>query len=96
MGHVIPGTPIFDGAAARKGYALKKMCYSEPDALAHYSIPQLVEAAGTQGVEVLNWVVARAALSGRVEKVHSNYHIPEHGIGVDGPADGNRPHFMNS
>jgi protocatechuate 4,5-dioxygenase beta chain len=48
----------------------------EPDALAHYSIPQLVEAAGTQGVEVLNWVVARAALSGRVEKVHSNYHIP--------------------
>jgi protocatechuate 4,5-dioxygenase beta chain len=48
----------------------------EPDALAHYSIPQLVEAAGTQGVEVLNWVVARAALTGRVEKVHSNYHIP--------------------
>ena len=28
MGHVIPGTPIFDGAAARKGYALNKMCYS--------------------------------------------------------------------
>ena len=26
----------------------------EPEALAHYSIPQLVEAAGTQGVEVLN------------------------------------------
>lgn len=24
----IPGTPIFDGAAARKGYALNKMCYS--------------------------------------------------------------------
>ncbi|HEY5899909.1 MAG TPA: class III extradiol dioxygenase family protein [Burkholderiales bacterium] len=48
----------------------------QPDALAGYSIPQLVEAAGTQGVEVLNWVIARAALSGRVEKVHSNYHIP--------------------
>jgi protocatechuate 4,5-dioxygenase alpha chain len=28
MGHVVPGTPIFDGAAARKGYALNKMCYS--------------------------------------------------------------------
>ncbi|RTL26425.1 MAG: protocatechuate 4,5-dioxygenase subunit alpha [Rhodocyclaceae bacterium] len=25
---VIPGTPIFDGEAARKGYALNKMCYS--------------------------------------------------------------------
>jgi protocatechuate 4,5-dioxygenase beta chain len=48
----------------------------EPEALARYSIHQLVEAAGTQGVEVLNWLVARAALSGRVEKVHSNYHIP--------------------
>ncbi len=48
----------------------------QPDALAGYSIPQLVEAAGTQGVEVLNWVIARAALSGRVERVHSNYHIP--------------------
>ena len=48
----------------------------EPDALARYSIHQLVEAAGTQGVEVLNWLIARAALGGRVEKVHSNYHIP--------------------
>ena len=24
----IPGTPVFDGAAARKGYALNKMCFS--------------------------------------------------------------------
>jgi protocatechuate 4,5-dioxygenase alpha chain len=24
----IPGTPIFDGAAARRGYALNRMCYS--------------------------------------------------------------------
>ena len=48
----------------------------QPDALAGYSIPQLVEAAGTQGVEVLNWLVARAALSGRVARVHSNYHVP--------------------
>jgi protocatechuate 4,5-dioxygenase beta chain len=48
----------------------------EPEALAHYSIPQLVEAAGSQGVELLNWLIARAALTGRVAKVHSNYHIP--------------------
>jgi protocatechuate 4,5-dioxygenase beta chain len=48
----------------------------DPDALARYSIHQVVEAAGTQGVELLNWLVARAALPGRVEKVHSNYHIP--------------------
>ena len=24
----IPGTTLFDGACARKGYALNKMCYS--------------------------------------------------------------------
>ena len=24
----IPGTPMFDGAAARKGYALNKMCFT--------------------------------------------------------------------
>ncbi len=24
----IPGTPVFDGEAAQKGYALNKMCYS--------------------------------------------------------------------
>ena len=28
MADAIPGTPIFDGAAARRGYALNKMCYS--------------------------------------------------------------------
>jgi protocatechuate 4,5-dioxygenase alpha chain len=28
MTHEIPGTPIFDGEAAQKGYALNKMCFS--------------------------------------------------------------------
>lgn len=28
MENEIPGTPIFDGVRARKGYALNKMCYS--------------------------------------------------------------------
>lgn len=28
MKHRIPGTPIFDGEAAQKGYALNKMCFS--------------------------------------------------------------------
>ena len=49
---------------------------AEPESLARYSVPELVELAGTQGVEFLNWLVARAALTGRVSKVHSNYHIP--------------------
>ena len=48
----------------------------QPDALGGYSIPQLVELAGSQGTELVNWLVARAALGGRVSKVHSNYHVP--------------------
>lgn len=57
-----------------------RMCMAkivtEPEALGRYSIPELVELAGSQGTELLNWLVARAALGGRVSKVHSNYHIP--------------------
>ena len=49
---------------------------SDPAALTRYSNEQLVELAGSQGVELLMWVAARAALSGRVSGVQSNYHIP--------------------
>ena len=31
MSYDIPGTTLFDGAQARKGYALNKMCYSFND-----------------------------------------------------------------
>jgi len=49
---------------------------AEPRWITQYSIEDLVELTGTQGVELLNWVVARAALPGAVRKVHSHYHIP--------------------
>jgi protocatechuate 4,5-dioxygenase beta chain len=47
-----------------------------PEALTRYTIPELVELAGSQGVELLNWIAMRGALTGRVSKVHVNYHIP--------------------
>ena len=57
-----------------------RMCMAkiveEPDALGVYSIPQLVELAGSQGTELVNWLIARAALGGPVSRVHSNYHVP--------------------
>ena len=60
--------------------AFDEMCLAkivdEPEALTRYSIQQLVEQAGSQGVELLNWIAMRGALTGRVSKVHSNYHIP--------------------
>ena len=41
-----------------------------------YSTVELVELSGTQGVELLNWVVARGMLPEKVRKQHANYHIP--------------------
>ena len=44
--------------------------------VARYSIHDWVELAGAQGVEFLNWMAMRGALTGRVTEVHRNYHIP--------------------
>jgi len=49
---------------------------NEPETLARYSIHDWVEEAGAQGVEFLNWMAMRGALTGRVTQVHRNYHIP--------------------
>lgn len=49
---------------------------SDPDWVTQYSIADLVELTGTQGIELLNWLTCRGALGDQVEKVHSNYHIP--------------------
>ncbi len=49
---------------------------NDPLWVTRYSIMDLVELTGTQGVELLNWLAARGALLGDVEKVHSNYHVP--------------------
>ena len=67
----------------RAGFINKKfdlMCMekivSDPEALARYSIHDLVKNAGTQGPEFIQWLIMRGALTGNVRKVHSNYHIP--------------------
>ena len=48
----------------------------EPEFLARFSIQELVREAGAQGAEIILWLIARAALGERVEKVHSSYHVP--------------------
>ena len=47
-----------------------------PEALARYSVHDFVEEAGAQGVEFLNWMAMRGALTGEVREVHRNYHVP--------------------
>ena len=48
----------------------------DPAWAAQWSIAELVEKTGTQGIELLNWLAARAAIPGDVRKVSGNYHIP--------------------
>ena len=49
---------------------------SDPAWATNYSIPEIVERTGSQGVELLMWLAARAALLGDARKVTANYHIP--------------------
>ncbi|MEJ2175904.1 MAG: class III extradiol dioxygenase family protein [bacterium] len=82
LGRAIESYPV-DLKVPRAGFINKEfdaMCMEklvgDPEALTRYSIDDLVEQAGTQGVEVINWLIARAALAGKVSEVHRNYHIP--------------------
>ncbi|MFO7276766.1 MAG: class III extradiol dioxygenase family protein [Pseudomonadota bacterium] len=49
---------------------------TDPSRLTRYTSRELVALAGAQGVEILNWITARAALEGAVREIHRNYHIP--------------------
>jgi protocatechuate 4,5-dioxygenase, beta chain len=61
-----------------KDFDLKFMesMISDPAWATAFSTTELVRLAGTQGVELLNWLVARGALPAHVRQVHANYHIP--------------------
>jgi protocatechuate 4,5-dioxygenase, beta chain len=49
---------------------------ADPAWATQYSVNELVKQAGTQGIELLNWLAARGALTGRVHELQRNYHIP--------------------
>ena len=49
---------------------------SNPEWATQFSDLERVEKAGTQGVELLNWLVARGTLPKAVRQIHANYHIP--------------------
>ena len=53
---------------------------TNPEWATQFSVHELVEKAGTQGVELLMWLAMRGALAtgggSSVRRVTSNYHIP--------------------
>lgn len=59
-------------------YDLKCMdsIVDDPDWLASQSISEIIENAGTEGVEIIMWLVMRGALATNVEVVHKHYHVP--------------------
>ena len=49
---------------------------TDPRWATQFSSHELVRHTGTQGVELLMWLTARAALGPKAKQVHANYHIP--------------------
>ena len=70
-----------DGARAgfiNKDFDLRFMdsLVDNPAWATQFNTHQLVELAGTQGVELLMWLATRGALGAQVQELHRNYHIP--------------------
>lgn len=49
---------------------------SDPQALANLTTKQIIEEAGSQGVELGCWIAMRGAMQGRVTAAFQKYHIP--------------------
>ena len=56
--------------------AFMRSLIDEPTWSTQFSTHELVEKAGTQGIELLMWLATRAALPGAVAQLHTNYHLP--------------------
>jgi protocatechuate 4,5-dioxygenase, beta chain len=48
----------------------------DPERLAKLSREELIEQAGTEGIELIMWLVMRGALSGNLVRIHETYHVP--------------------
>jgi protocatechuate 4,5-dioxygenase beta chain len=49
---------------------------SDPEALTRYTNLELIEQAGSQGVELLMWLAMRGALGAKARVVTESYHVP--------------------
>lgn len=55
---------------------------NDPDWLASQRTAEIIERAGTEGVEVIMWLVMRGALHANVNVVHKHYHVPVSNTGA--------------
>jgi protocatechuate 4,5-dioxygenase beta chain len=49
---------------------------SDPDWLANLSTTEIMQKAGTEGVEIIMWLVMRGALNPKARLLHKHYHVP--------------------
>ncbi len=49
---------------------------SEPEALAEVTHTELLKEAGSEGIELVMWLIMRGAMSREVREVHRHYHVP--------------------
>lgn len=49
---------------------------TDPERLAKLTREELIEAAGTEGIELIMWLVMRGALSDNLTRIHETYHVP--------------------
>lgn len=48
----------------------------DPEKLAALSREEYIEQAGSEGIELIMWLVMRGAMNPEITKVHSTYHVP--------------------
>ena len=49
---------------------------NDPEKLARLTREELIREAGSEGIELIMWLVMRGALNEQVRTVHSAYHVP--------------------
>ncbi|AJQ96128.1 class III extradiol dioxygenase family protein [Gynuella sunshinyii] len=55
---------------------------NDPEWLTRFSNAEIMEHAGTEGIEVIMWLVMRGALTDKVKLIHKHYHAPVSNTGA--------------
>ena len=54
----------------------------DPEWFANFSNSEIIERAGTEGIETIMWLVMRGALRQDAQVVHKHYHVPVSNTGA--------------
>lgn len=75
MSHQLQGTRVGHINQEFDRMFLEKIC-TDPISLTQMTIPDYIRLAGSEGAELIMWLVMRGALSPDVKHVHDDYHVP--------------------